>query len=55
MKYVCTSERWKKMGCPDLDSIIYLRKKNSLTKVFFIVVGINYGHKKGIELSLIKK
>lgn len=48
------TERWKKAGQPDLDSIIYLRDRKTSKKVYFMVVGIDYGHKKGVKLWLKK-
>ena len=54
MVYVCSTERWIKMHQPDLDSVIYLRNKKDSKKVYFKVIGIDYGHKKGIKMNLIK-
>lgn len=42
------------MHQPDLDSVIYLRNKKDSKKVYFKVIGIDYGHKKGIKMNLIK-
>lgn len=54
MRFVLTTEKWNKMGRPDLNAKIYLRDRKTSKKVYFTVVGINYGHKKGIQLNLIK-
>ena len=54
MKFVCTTERWRAMGQPDLGSKIYLRDRKTSKKNYFEVVSINYGYKKGIKLSLVK-
>ena len=55
MKFICTVDKWKQLGQPDLNSIIYLRDRKTSKKVYFIVIGIDYGNKKGIKLTLIKK
>lgn len=54
MVFVCTKERWNKMGNPDLNSKIFLKDRKTSKKVFFTVIGIDYGHKKGIKLTLLK-
>ena len=54
MKYIYTAERWKSMGQPDLDSKIYLYNRKTSKKNWFQIVGIDYGNKKGIKMSLIK-
>ena len=55
MQFIATTERWIAMGQPDINSTIYLRDRKTSKKVYFQVVGIHYGHKKGIKLSLIRK
>ena len=54
MKFVCTAERWKAMGCPDLGSKIYLRDRKTSKKNYFEVVSIDYGYKKGIKMGLLR-
>ena len=54
MKFVCTADRWRKMGQPGLGSKIYLRDRKTSKKNYFEVVSINYGYKKGIKLGLVK-
>lgn len=54
MKYICTTEKWKALGQPDVNSVIYLRNRKDSKKVYFQVVSINYGHKKGIAMNLQK-
>jgi hypothetical protein len=54
MVYVCSSEKWKQLGQPDLNSVIYLRDRKTSKKVYFIVIAIDYGHKKGIKMNLLK-
>ena len=54
MKFVCTTERWRAMGQPDLGSKIYLRDRKTSKKNYFEVISIDYGHKKGIKLRLVK-
>lgn len=55
MQFIATKERYVKMGQPDLNSIIYLLDRKKSKKVYFQVVGIQFGHKKGIKLSLTRK
>ena len=54
MKFIASSERWKSMGQPDLNSVVSLRDRKSSKFFKFRVVGINYGHKRGIQLFLQK-
>ena len=54
MKFVCTADRWRKMGQPTLGSKIYLRDRKTSKKNYFKVVSIDYGYKKGIKLGLVK-
>lgn len=54
MVFTCSTEKWKKMNSPDLNSIIFLRDRKTSKKVYFIVVGIDYGFKGGVKLLLQK-
>lgn len=52
MKFIMSQEKWNKMNQPDVGSKIYLRDKKTSKKNYFTIEMINYGHKKGIEMSL---
>jgi hypothetical protein len=45
------ADTWLKLCRPDLNSKLYYRKKSG-EKVWGIVTSINYGHKKGIQLTI---
>lgn len=52
MKFKCSTEKWKKMGQPGINSVIYLKDRKTSKKVYFTIVGIDYGFKGGILLLL---
>jgi hypothetical protein len=54
MKVIFTNEAWIKMGQPDLGSKIYLRDKKTSEKVYYDVVMVDFGNRKGIKMNLKK-
>lgn len=54
MRFICPTEKWRAMGQPDVGSKIYLKDRKTSKKVYFTIESINYGHKKGIQMSLSK-
>jgi hypothetical protein len=54
MKYTATTEKWKEMWQPDLNSIVTLRDRKTSIRHRFKVDAINFGTKRGIEMKLRK-
>ena len=51
-KRIFDAKTWEKIGQPDLGSKIYYINKKTGKKIWGLVIGVNYGHKKGIELRI---
>jgi hypothetical protein len=49
-KRIFDTETWIKLGQPDLNSKMYYIVNGK--KVWGQVIAINYGHKKGVELTI---
>ena len=52
MRFIASTEKWIKLGQPDLNSIIFLRDRSTSERRKFRVDAINYGTKKGIVMKL---
>lgn len=50
MKTVFDANTWKKIGQPDIGCKMFLKRGKK--KIWGIVESINYGHKKGVEISI---
>jgi len=49
---IFNTETWRKIGQPDLNSKMFYWNKETGKKIFGFVTAINYGHKRGVEITI---
>lgn len=51
-KRIFDTETWKKIGQPDLGSKMFYINGKTKEKVWGFVTEVNYGHKRGVALTI---